>query len=136
MPAFARAKCHLDESIAITDARNDVELFGHAFALDHLTDGIVHHIGAASVVRASAEEVGHAPEDGDKVKRKRYPTRFGKAILRCSMETWGFLGTSLEALLEELVGLAGRKQRGRGMVPTKWLLKWRGNCSAFKPRDH
>ena len=124
IPAFARVKVSEDGTCAITDGRIDVELFGHTYAPDHLLDGTVHHPGAASVVRGAAKEVGHAAGEGAKVKRKRYPTKFGKAILPCSMETWGFLGKPLEALLEELAGLAGRRQRDKGMVPTKWLLKW------------
>ena len=103
IPAFARVKVREDATCAITDGRIDVELFGHAYAPDHLLDGTVRHPGAASVVRVAAREVGHAAEEGAKVKRKRYPTKFGKAILPCSMETWGFLGKPLEALLEELL---------------------------------
>ena len=34
-----------------------------------------------------------------------------------------------DAILAELAGLAGRRQRDRGMQPTKWLLKWRTQIS-------
>ena len=45
------------------------------------------------------------------------------------METWGYVGKSFDGLLDELQGLAGRRQRDKGMVPTKWLLKWRTQLS-------
>ena len=45
------------------------------------------------------------------------------------METWGRFSKSLDALLEDLAGLAGRRQRDRGIQPTKWLLKWRKQIS-------
>ena len=119
----------MNGTISITDGRIYVELYGHAYAPDHLIDGTVHHPGAVSLVKKAADGVGSAAESGATVKRKRYPTKFGKAILPCSMETWGYIGKSFEGLLEELQGLAGRRQRDKGMVPTKWLLKWRTQLS-------
>ena len=44
-------------------------------------------------------------------------------------ETWGHIGSEFDALLGDFAGLAGKKQRDRGIVPTKWLLKWRTHIS-------
>ena len=77
----------------------------------------------------AARDGGYAAEKGVKDKLKRYPAKHGKALIGCSMETWGRFSKSLDALLEELAGLAGRRQRDRGIQPTKWLLKWRTQIS-------
>ena len=47
----------------------------------------------------------------------------------------GQFSKSLDALLEELAGLAGRRQRDRSIQPTKWLLKWRTQISLCVARD-
>ena len=41
------------------------------------------------------------------------------------METFGFFGKSLDELLNTLAGLASRRQRDRGLVPTRWSPRWR-----------
>ena len=71
----------------------------------------------------------HSAEKGVKDKMKRYPPKHGKTLIGCAMETWGRFSKSLDALLEELAGLAGRRLRDRGVQPTKWLLKWRTQMS-------
>ena len=41
------------------------------------------------------------------------------------METWGFMSKSLEDFLVEMNALAVQKQRDRGVLPTRWLMRWR-----------
>ena len=114
---------------SIQDARIDVELFGHPYAPDYLLDGTIKHPGAASYVMKAAGEIGYAAEEGVKAKAKRYPPRRGKSVLCCAMETWGRISVSFEAFLRELATLASRRQRERGMQPTKWLCKWQTQLS-------
>ena len=45
------------------------------------------------------------------------------------METWGRISLSFEALLRDLAALASRRQRERGMQPTKWIAKWQTQLS-------
>ena len=129
VPEFASIKTSEDGSIAIVEARIDVELYGHAYAPDHLLDGTIRHPVTKSHLVEASREGGHSAEKGVKDKLKRYPPKHGKALIGCAMETWGRFSKSLDALLEELAGLAGRRQRDRGVQPTKWLLKWRTQIS-------
>ena len=41
VPAFARVKSDANGLISVIDGRIDVELYGHAYAPDHLIDGTV-----------------------------------------------------------------------------------------------
>ena len=50
-------------------------------------------------------------------------------VLACSMETWGRTSESFDALLVDLAALASRRQRERGMQPTRWLAKWQTQLS-------
>ena len=129
VPEFASITTSDDGSISITEARIDVELFGHAYAPDHLLDGTIRHPVTKNGLLEAARDGGYAAEKGVKDKLKRYPAKHGKALIGCSMETWGRFSRSLDALLEDLAGLAGRRQRDRGIQPTKWLLKWRTQIS-------
>ena len=63
------------------------------------------------------------------MKLKRYPPNHGKAVIGCSMETWGHTSRTFDDILIELAGLAGRRQRERGIQPTKWVQKWRTHIS-------
>ena len=56
---------------------------------------------------------------------KRYPPAHGKSVVGCSVESWGRLGGTLDALCLDLHGLAQHRQRDRSIVPTNWLLRWR-----------
>ena len=129
VPELAHVKRNDAGEIVIKEARIDCELFGHAFAPDHLLDGTICHPGNTSSVGAAARDIGHAAEQGAKQKLKRYPPARGKSILPCSMETWGHMGKHLTGLLGDLAGLASRRQRERGVQPTRWLQKWRTQIS-------
>ena len=129
IPELAQVKVHEDGSIVIKDAILDVELFGHPVAPDLLLDGTIRHPCSVSALLPASRDVGYAAEEGVKVKLKRYPPKYGKAVLACSMETWGHTSRTLDAILVELAGLAGRRQRERGIQPTKWLQKWRTHIS-------
>ena len=58
------------------------------------------------------------------MKAKRYPPCNGKEVIACSMEIWGSIGDSMDALLRDLAVLATNRQRERGVHPTKWYAKW------------
>ena len=115
--------------VSVREARVDVELFGHPYAPDYLLDGTIKHPAAASYVVKAARTVGYAAEEGVKAKAKRYPPKRGKSVLCCAMEIWGWISPSFEAFLRELATLASRRQRERGMQPTKWLSKWQTQLS-------
>ena len=107
------------------EARIDVELFGHVTAPDRLLDGTIRRPAASKVVMKAAIEPGYAADQGTKDKVKRYPPARGKSVIGCSIESWGRLGGSLDALFLDLHGLAQRRQRDRGILPTNWLLRWK-----------
>ena len=109
----------------LEEARLDVELFGHPYAADRLLDGTVRHPAAEHVLAKAAREVGAAARCGVATKEKRYPTRAGKAVTACAMETWGYIDDGLDALLAELAVLAAQRQKDRGVQPTRWRLRWR-----------
>ena len=115
--------------VKVKEARIDVELFGHAYAPSHLVDGTVKHPAAASHVRRASQEIGYTAQEGEKAKKKRYPPAHGKSVLAGSMETWGRTSESFDSLLKDLAVLASRRQRERGMQPTKWLIKWQTQLS-------
>ena len=50
----------IDGISSITEARVDVELFGHPYAPDHILDGTIRHPGAASHVLNASRERGFA----------------------------------------------------------------------------
>ena len=129
IPELAQVKVLEDGSTVIKDAILDVELFGHPIAPDLLLDGTIRHPCSVSALLPASRDVGYTAEEGVKVKLKRYPPKHGKAVLACSMETLGHTSRTLDAILVELAGLAGRRQRGRGIQPTKWLQKWRTHVS-------
>ena len=124
VPEFARWKKKKDGVVALEEARVDVELFGHPVAPARYLDGTIRHPASVSAVSKSAEEIGFAAAEGEKVKAKRYPPCNGKEVIACSMETWGCMGESLDALLRDLAVLATNRQRERGIYPTKWCAKW------------
>ena len=129
IPDFSTVRDNGIDGRTIHEGRIDVELFGHHVAPNRLLDGTIHHPATSSVLSRAAKEVGVAALDGEKVKAKRYPPVNGKAVVACSMETWGYCGESLDALLRELAVLATRRQVERGVTPTKWLLKWQTHLS-------
>ena len=45
------------------------------------------------------------------------------------METWGRTSESFDSLLKNLAILVSRRQRERGVQPTKWLSKWQTQLS-------
>ena len=124
VPEFARWKEKRDGVIALEEARVDVELFGHPVAPARYLDGTIRHPASVSAVTKSAREVGFAAAEGERVKAKRYPPCNGKEVIACSMETWGSIGESMDALLRDLAVLATNRQRERGVHPTKWYNKW------------
>ena len=124
IPDFGRWQVKPNGSRVLEEARVDVELFGHPVAPARLLDGTIRHPASSSVVGRSSKVLGFAASEGEKAKAKRYLAQNGKEVVACSMETWGFMGTSLEALLRDLAVLATRRQRERGVVPTKWFMKW------------
>lgn len=115
--------------VKIVEARIDVELFGHPYAADHLLDGTIKHPGCATHVQGASKTIGYTADEGTKVKAKRYPARRGKVVLACAMETWGRTTEGFDALLDDLAMLASRRQRERGIHPTKWKVKWQTQIS-------
>ena len=113
-----------DGSTVLEEAHVDVELFGHPVAPSRYLDGTIRHPAGVSMVGQCSRMVGFAASEGEKAKWKRYSSSNGKEIIPCSMETWGSIGNSLEALLRELSVLASQRQRERGILPTKWFDKW------------
>lgn len=129
IPELAQVKVREDGSICIKDTILDVELFGHPVTPDLLFDGAIRHPCSVSALLLAFREIGYAAGEGVKVKLKRYPPKYDKGVLACSMETWGHTSKTLDVILVELVGLACRRQRERGIRPTKWLQKWRTHIS-------
>ena len=119
IPKLSHVEISNDGAVSIKETRADVELYGHAFAPDHLLDGTIRHPASTGSLSGAVREVGFAAEERAKTKLKGYPLMHGESILPCSMETWGYCGKSLTAILGELAGLAGRRQRDRGVVPTR-----------------
>ena len=70
----------------------------------------MYHPTSKNGLLEAARDGSYAVEKGVKDKLQRYPAKHGKALIGCSMETWGRFSKSNDALLEELVGLAGRRQ--------------------------
>jgi hypothetical protein len=129
VPDFSTIRDDGVDGMTIHEARLDVELFGHHVAPNRLLDGTIHHPATSSVVTRASKEKGMAALEGEKAKAKRYPPVNGKAVVACSMETWGYCGESLEGLLRELAALATRRQVDRGVTPTKWFVKWQTHLS-------
>ena len=129
IPELVSVKSLADGSVRVTEARLDIELCGHAYAPDHLIDATVRHASTGKSTHAAARVAGHAAEMGVKAKAKRYPSCHGRVVLGCAIETGGYTSKTLDALLEELAGLAARRQRQRGVLPTRWLVKWRTQLS-------
>ena len=77
----------------------DVELFGHPTAKDRLLDGTVRHPCAKHMAKAAALRAGAAAAEGVACKEKRCPSRAGKAVWPCGVETWGFVDPNLDDLL-------------------------------------
>ena len=129
IPDFGVVSGDILSGTTIHEARLDVELFGHHVAPNRLFDGTIHHPASKSMVKRAPKEVGAADADGEMAKAKRYPPINGKAVVGCSMETWGFCGEALDGLLRESAVLATRCQVEKRVTPTKWLLKWQTNLS-------
>ena len=111
VPELAQVTTSSEGVAKISEARIDVELFGHPYAPDHLLDGTIKHPGGASHVHNASREIGYTAEEGVKAKAKRYCARHGKVVLACSMETWGRTTGGFDALLQDLAMLAFRRQR-------------------------
>ena len=124
VPDFARWKRKQDGSQSLEEARFDVELFRHPVAPTRYLDGTIRQSITTSAVSRSAQEVGFVAAEGERVKTKRYGACNVKEVIACPMETWGQIGNSMEALLREFAVLASNRQRGRGVQPTKWYMKW------------
>jgi len=45
--------------------------------------------------------------------------------LCCAVETYGYVEESFDSLLDELAVLASERQRSRGVLPTRWKMRWR-----------
>ena len=73
VPELAQVRRDDAGTLVIKKARIDCELFGHAFAPDHLLDGTVRHPATRSSVVNAARDVGYIDEEGAKGKLKRYP---------------------------------------------------------------
>ena len=133
VPDMTKINIAFDGSVSFEEARLDLEFFGHPVAPNMLLDGTIRHPAAKSMVRRASVEIGFAAEEGVRAKIKRYPPRNGKEVTACSMETWGRFSETLDATLADLACLASRRQRDRGIQPTKWLDKWRAQiiCRLF-----
>ena len=129
IPELAQVTTSSEGDVKIVDARIDVELFGHPYAADHLLDGTIKHLGCATHVQGASKTIGYIADEGTNVKAKRYPARRGKVVLACAMETWGRTTVGFDALLDDLAMLASRRQRERGIYPTKWKVKWQTQIS-------
>jgi len=114
-----------DGQMEYKEARLDVEMFGHAYAPDRLLDGTVRHPAAQHMVNIAAEHPGAAAAAGVGDKERRYPAQGGKVVWPCAVETWGTLDAKLDLLLAELDVLASRRQKERGIVPSKWRARRR-----------
>ena len=130
VPELGLRRRHQGGRVVLEEAVLDIELFGVATAPDRLLDGTVRHPCAKHIVREAAARAGSAAAEGVACKARRYPTRAGKAVSACAAETWGFIDPGLDNLLAELAVLASRRQRDRGLVPTRWLSKWRTQISS------
>ena len=124
VPDFARWKRNRSGELKLEEARLDIELFGHPVAPSRYIDGTIRHPAAKSVVVKSSSCIGHAASEGEGAKWKRYVTKNGKKVIPCSMETWGSIGGTFEALLRDLAVMASRRQCERGIHPTNWYAKW------------
>ena len=129
IPDFGIVSGDVLSGISIHEARLDVELFGHHVAPNRILDGTIHHPATKTMITRASKEVGVAAIEGEKVKAKCYPPINGKAVVGCSMETWGFCGEALDGLLRELSVLATRRQVERRVTPTRWFLKWQTHLS-------
>ena len=101
VPDFARWKKNRSGVVVLEEARLDLELFGHPIAPTRFIDGTIKHPACKSLVAPSAANIGHVGSEGERVKWKRYPTRNGKEVIPCSMETWGSIGSTFEGLLRD-----------------------------------
>lgn len=108
-----------DGSVVIKKAQLDCDFFGHAYAPNHIIDGTIRHPSTKSSLAGAMKTIGAIVEASAEIKLKKYPAKNGKAVLPCSIESWGFLGKHLSAFLQKLAGLAGWRQRDRGTQPTK-----------------
>ena len=70
IPELAQVKIASDGAVSIKEARVDVELYGHAFAPDHLLDGTIRHPASTGSLSGTVREVGFAAEEGAKSKLK------------------------------------------------------------------
>ena len=109
----------------VQKARLDIELFLHPVAPDRLLDGTVRYPTAAAHRRSAAAQIGAAARAGVADKARRYPPRGGRSVLCCAAETFGYIGSAFDSLLDELAVLAAARQRTRGVKPTRWKERWR-----------
>ena len=63
-------------------------------------------------------------EENEKAKAKRYEPKEGKSAIACTIEMWGHIGVSLEAVLHEFTLLATMWQFSDGFDPTRWCQRW------------
>ena len=105
------------------EGRVDVELFGHPCSPDRFIDGTVWHPAANHIVKKAARESGICAAHAVKKKCERYPTRNGKAITACALETWGWIDPGFDNFLAELDVLASQRQKNRGVFPIKWRTR-------------
>ena len=125
VPEFGLRKRRRRSREVFEEAVLDVELFGHAAAPDRLLDGTVRHPATSHILSAAAKQPGAAAEEGAKCKEARYKPTAGKSVFPCAVETWGRIDGRLDRLLAELAVLASQQQKDRGLLPTRWLVKWR-----------
>ena len=129
VPELCQSSLQEDGSINVNEARLDIEMFLHPTAPDRLLDGTVRHPAAAAHLEAAAVTAGVAAARGTADKARRYPPRNGKVVICCAAETWGYISEDFDNLLAELAVLAARRQRNRGVRPTKWRSRWRTQIS-------
>ena len=125
VPALCTTKSLADGSFKVIEARLDVELFLHPVAPDRLLDATVRHPTAQTYVRGASTIPGVAARRGVDDKARRYPPRAGKSVLCCAAETFGRIDEGFDCFLDEMAVLASRRQRDRGVQPTRWKQRWR-----------
>jgi hypothetical protein len=107
----------------------DVEAWDPHSADTLCVDATVRHAAAIRYRPQASDYDGHALRIAEAEKQARYPPRGGLRCTCAAAETYGRLGDSFEALIDDLAGRAARRDVLRGLPPTPWARRWRVQLS-------
>ena len=99
-----------------------------------IIDVTIRHPLAKKYMPMASVTDGFANVQASEDKKRRYPDRAGLRVTVASVESFGRLGDSFNALLNELSWSAKQCQWARGIPATEWSKKWRASISTILAR--